>query len=374
MSFDAVTWAKAQRMPFQSAQIRARAKAVLQALAAYVDAEGVGWAAMSVLVIETDLGHERTVYRGLADLKACGLIEETGEKKIYRGKAYPIYRLRLEDGPQNTRERLRAERDACSPLTRVSGEDAAPEISPDMGVSPSPDTGDDLPLTPVSDKQEGITLTSFGKRTTTGAREVAARLSKLEGLAPKPILRFYDQQAALAALQILADEDYDLDLLPGAMERMKAHPDFRTRKHPPQLHDWLRKRAFIGWLEDDAPEAADVADRSDVPGVSPNAASVHDHAAGEADQTTFAEVRRQMEGALTENEFASYIRPAFLGAHGVSLYFVAATGIGRDWIAQRCWRRVCDAWAKADPGRRPLQLVSKLNFEALVQRQSQGAA
>jgi hypothetical protein len=60
-------------------------------------------------MVETEL-KERTVQRGLEDLKASGLILDTGDK-IIRGRNYfPIYLLNLDSGPQNTRERRKADR------------------------------------------------------------------------------------------------------------------------------------------------------------------------------------------------------------------------------------------------------------------------
>jgi chromosomal replication initiator protein len=55
-----------------------------------------------------------------------------------------------------------------------------------------------------------------------------------------------------------------------------------------------------------------------------------------------------------------------------ALHLVALTGHARDWIKARCWRRICNFWAEADAAKRPLSLVSKHEFEALLQRRTEG--
>ncbi|MBI1405693.1 MAG: hypothetical protein GC145_06160 [Caulobacter sp.] len=130
MSDIAVTWAKAQKCP------SARAKSTLVHLAAYCDAEGEGWAAVAVLALEMEVD-ERTVQRGLAALRKEGLIAETGETKAYRGRRVPYYRLALDQGPANTRQRMALERG-------TGDTDVTPRVtvvSPD-GCQPCHPTGD----------------------------------------------------------------------------------------------------------------------------------------------------------------------------------------------------------------------------------------
>lgn len=256
MSFDAVTWAKAQPMPFKTAPARRRAKAVLAAFATYVDARGRGWAAVNILALETEL-EPRTVQRALAELKESGLIEETGDQEAFQGKLYPIYQLPLDRGPQNTRERIRLDREAVGAADELGAKlspQRAKSVTPSQNLSPVGVTemgawGDTM----VSPKQED---NPFGESNAEpSARAAAARLDELERIAPASILRFYDQPLALAALQALIADGVDVEALPAALRRMADHPDFRSRKHPPQLHDWLRKRGFLGWLADDQVDA-----------------------------------------------------------------------------------------------------------------------
>lgn len=249
MSWDASTWAAAQVMPFDSPRKRQRAKAVLKSFGAYADVRGRAWVAMGVLLAETDLGCERTVQRGIADLRACGLLEETEDWEIYKGKRYPIYQLPLDRGPQNTRERLRAW--AGPGVTPVSPQEGAGEVWGDTAVTPRGDTGDGLGVTPVSPKQERETLPSVEKETSARARAAASRLAELEAACPQAMLRFYDQRIALAAVEELLAEGVNVAVLPAALRRMAGHRDFRSRKHPPQLHTWLKARTFLGGLAEE---------------------------------------------------------------------------------------------------------------------------
>lgn len=116
---EATTWAKAQdpmrprdpKNPAAGLKRDPRAKSVLTALSCYANVLGEAWAAVNILTVEASLDSERTCQRGLADLKAAGLIEETGRFETFMGKRFPIYRLPLEKGPANTRERMILERE-----------------------------------------------------------------------------------------------------------------------------------------------------------------------------------------------------------------------------------------------------------------------
>lgn len=359
MSSDAVTWAKAQRCPSP------RGASVLTSLAAYADAEGRAWAAVAILVLETDLGDERTVQRGLADLRKgdpargiAPLLEDTGDKKLWKGKLIPIYRLPMERGPKNMRERLALERGDLG-VTPVSPQAA----TGDAGVTPTGDTGDGLGVTLVS---PDILRDQHNPQVKPqpGARE--AVFDRLVKAMPRRSLRFVDLERAWTAFCEVLDEGGDPEELVSAALAMGVHPDYRSRKHPPQLQDWLGKGAWRGWLPE--PQLA-LAEPEPEPGC-----ALPPGAAPEADQAIWAKVLDQMRLLLTEGEFGAWLRPAFLGVRGEQLVVVALTGMARDWLKGRCWPRLLTAWADAGGAGVPLTLVSKAEFEAGMVRRSEGVA
>lgn len=352
MSFDAVTWAKAQECPTP------RAKSVLVCLAAYADADGCAWAAVSTLLIETSLGHERTVKRGLADLRAIGLLVETGEKKVLFGKLIPIYRFPMERGPANTRQRMEQER-AKSAVTLVSPQ----EISGDTEVTARGDTACDLGVTPMSPKLEQ-NFEGNSKR----EREVGfADLKKVEEAYPRKGLGFTDRDAALVELGKVLAEGVSVDELVGAALAYRHDPILKKRDFGPVgLHRWLSTGRYRGWL----PDAQLPLDGLRAEGPGQGAAVVQAHTAPEADQAVWTKALAQLRMTLSEAEF-SYVRPAFLGRREGALFLVALTGIARDRIRDRSWRRVETAW-RDNGGAGGLTLLSKSEFAALNERQSQG--
>lgn len=242
MSGDAYVWAKAHPCP------SARAKAVLKALAGYADADGRAWAPVSVLLIETDLGSERTVQRGLEELRTAAIIEDTGEKKNHLGKLLPIYRLALEKGPANTRERLLQERRAAEAHAAPEADLGVTLVTPqdargDTGVTPRGDTGDELGVSPVSPKYIQRNLQSNSQ----GAREgLAALLREVEGACDVLVLRVSDPSAALAALASLEAQGVDLSDFPDRARRWCASDTFKRLKVP-RLQDWLTMGQWRGY-------------------------------------------------------------------------------------------------------------------------------
>jgi hypothetical protein len=336
-----------------------RAKAVLICMAAYADADGCAWAAVSTLLIETSLGHERTVKRGLADLRAVGLLEDTGEHKVVFGKLIPIYRFPMERGPANTRQRLEQERERCaSAVTPVSPQDGCG----DADVMPRGDTAAELGVTPVSPKLEQ----NFEDNSKRGREASFADLRKVEEAYPKKGLGFTDRDAALVALQAVFDEGVTLDELIGAALGYRNDPILKKRDFGPVgLHRWLASGRYRGWMPD-----------AQLPLVQPaeaGKAAAHPAAAPAADQATWAKVEARLGSALTEVEF-SYIRHAFLGERSGLLFVVANSGIARDRIRDRSWRRVAAWWSETDPAKRPLTLISKAEFEAGAARETPGVA
>src|SRR4051812_16575067 len=67
---------------------------------------------------------------------------------------------------------------------------------------------------------------------------------------------------------------------------------------------------------------------------------------------------------LGEATFGSWLGQAALRENGGGACLVAATGMARDWIRRHAWRRISELWAQNDPLGRPLDLKSRLEFDA----------
>lgn len=343
MSSDAVTWAKAQKCPSP------RAKAVLICLAAYADAEGCAFAAVSTLVLETEL-EERTVQRGLADLRRgdaerciAPLLEDTGDKRLWKGKLIPIYRFPLERGPQNTRERMDLER--ALGVTPVSPQG----FSGDTDGAPRGDMGDELGVTRVSPPILRDQDNSQGNAQH-GAREAALRpvFDDLVGAISKRVLKFADLGEAWNAFVRLDRAGVDVAMLPDCARRMNVDPDFRSRRYPPTLEVWLDKGQWRAWLPE--PELA-LAE--------PDAPVVH---------PAWERLRAELRLTIDPGQFGSYLAPAtYIEADGRG-YLVALTDIGRRWIADHCWARIAKGLADADVGVEDLRLTCKQEFEAQLRQ------
>lgn len=238
MSDVAVTWAKAQECVDRNGRRDRNAKDVLKTMAAWADANGEVWAAVPVLALECEVS-ERTVQRGLRALKGMGLLIETGDRKVYMGRVYPIYRMPLETGHASTVRRLKAERQAAWGDTGVTptGAPGVTRVSPqdDTGVTPRGDTG----------------VTQIGKEITQGLKpssSVRARKAACEAwaskaperVAPRPVDR-----AWLSALERsgLSDEQ----LLAAVIGAVARDPDF-ARGKAMNLDRWLDEDRYEAWL------------------------------------------------------------------------------------------------------------------------------
>lgn len=362
MSYEAGVWAAAQVMPFKTARQRARAKAVLKCLGQYAGVDWHSWVTMKVFIVETDLGHERTVQRGIADLLAIGIIEKIeGEYEVYYGRCYPKYLLRKDWGPKNTSERLALEREREGGEADVEAYDdaelGATELSPQEPRGDSPaargDTTVVLGVTAVSPKlEENLEDNSQS------AREAAARrISEVEQACPRSMLRFYDRPDALKWLVAAVGAGVTVEDLVAALGRLGRHPSFKTRNHPPQLQTWLRQQGWIGWLTDEASE------QTALP--LPTTTTASD---GPPQDPAWTAALSRLRVELPEVKFVNVQRSALLEVDGQT-FVVAPTGWARDQIRDGCWRKVQSAWTDNDPQRRPIELISKLDFEALSQRQ-----
>jgi len=81
--------------------------------------------------------------------------------------------------------------------------------------------------------------------------------------------------------------------------------------------------------------------------------------------TIWAKVTQALRAELGEDTFGSWLAQACLRTDATGeLCLVTPTGIARDWIRRYALRRIDELWSASDPAHRPLQLKSRLEFEA----------
>lgn len=289
MSDIAVTWAKAQTILDLKGEKDRNAKDVLVYLASYADAHGEAWAAVSILAFEMNVD-DRTVRRGLAALRCKpedvdGLIEETGRSKLFEGKLYPLYRLRLDRGPANTREALRAAREAAraepSPdtgvrgsaepgVTPASGEDDGGEASRDTGVRSTPDTGVTQigklkgNYTQEASPPEGAQARAGGEGSGSGLGFWPA-WNRIGEIMPRPMRVATKWKLAKSAWSKVARK-VGHERLVAAMAAFAADPAVAKRDILPGLDVWLRDETFLGYLPNgEAATAARLAEAAPAP-------------------------------------------------------------------------------------------------------------
>jgi hypothetical protein len=153
MSADAKAWAEAQAQDCP----RGAAAHVLQLVASFVDARGIGWAAVTELSRRANVS-ERQVQRCLRQLVEAGLLINTGRFTKQYGQNYPLYRIPIERGFATLAARREVER-----LQKAAGKAAG---GGDMGVTTSAGGGDmgvtgggDMGVTPGGDM--GVTQASL---------------------------------------------------------------------------------------------------------------------------------------------------------------------------------------------------------------------
>lgn len=249
-----MTWAKAQTCSSASGRPDRNAKQVLVHLASYADAAGEAWVLVSILALEMDVD-ERTVQRGKRALIRAGLLIETGQTRVHRGRVVPIYRLPLETGHASTLRRLNAEREAA-----LSRGDAT--VTPNEGAGRHPCHPTlDAPVTPLGDTR----VTQIGNRITqdkplsaggrardadgvagpgwTEAFEVS--LAAWAAKAPERASRTRSWPAWVAALE-RADVS-EGDLARAVLAAVARDPDF-GRGRAMNLDRWLTEGRFESWL------------------------------------------------------------------------------------------------------------------------------
>lgn len=324
-------------------QLDRTAKYTLKELASYADADCCAWAKVATLAYGVNCS-ERTLQYQLRALQEAGLIRDTGRTHRLEGstRSVPIYQLAPDaDGLGRAGPMGAVSAPILGDGCKTGGGMGA------IGLHPQETIGD----------QELADASSPGA----SAREIAFR--DLVDASPKPVLKFADLAAAFAAFCVLADQGVEVGRLAECARRMGEDPAFRSRRFPDPLEAWLSKGQFLGWW----PSA-----RADEAVPQPSFAAADANAAPAADQAVWREVDAKACAGMGEGDYGSYIRRCFLGLAGSELYVVAWSGVARDWIAGRCWKRLTGWWAEADPAGRPLKLVSKNEFAALAQRQGEG--
>jgi chromosomal replication initiator protein len=79
----------------------------------------------------------------------------------------------------------------------------------------------------------------------------------------------------------------------------------------------------------------------------------------------WAKVAAALRSELGEGPFNSYVAPSGVrqGFSG-SLCLVTPTAYARDWVRRNALRRMAELWAQYDPARRPLDVKSRVEYEA----------
>jgi len=246
---DLLKWANDQQ------QLDMRTKAILKELASFAGEDCCAWSQVATLAWAANCV-DRTVQRCLNELLAARLIEKTDRSHRLEGttRSVPIYRI----GPDvDWSGEASAMGDKMSPIDGGMGDiQASPMDGSGDGVWVTSEVGmGDIGCHPhrVQGVHRFASLTP-GER----ARDLVEVYRQIEAAAPAAILRFNDADAALNALGRAVEEGVEVERLTAVLTWMAGHADFKSRKHPPQLHTWLAKRQYVGWLRDlDAAEAGD---------------------------------------------------------------------------------------------------------------------
>lgn len=326
-------------------QLDPRSKFILHKLALYADADCRSWAKVEVLATGTN-SSIRTVQGVLKRFRQTGLIRDTSdEHTLNPGSRYPrkVPIFQMAPGIEG-----------IDPQAKSSGAEIAPE--PALGCK-SEHAGAQL----VAPRNEHKGTYSPSDEGETHAPERDARFIRLEQAYPKRGLGFTNRGRAWAVFSRLSDEGLDVELLIQAAAAFAA--DRAGKRTEQGLEYWLDDRKYRGWWPE--PQLA-------FEDAKPTTAQAHPNAAPAEDQAIWQQVRDRLAAGMTEGEFGTWVKPAFLGRRGDRLFVVSLTAMARDWIKGRCWRRVEAAWAECDGGRRGLLLVAKSEFEAGFARQTEG--
>jgi len=333
------TWQKADLYKWANdqQQLDMRSKALLKEMVGLAQADGSVWFLVPDMAYACNCV-DRTIQLILRKLQAALLIELTDETHRLKNstRSVPVYRL-LPEGFFGA-----SMGEILSPIepARVKSEASMGET----GFHPQGQQG----------HQERADALSAG------ARERDALFDAIVMAADPALLLFADLEAARASLDGLAEQGLPVDRLPQVLRFMAADPEFRSRKHPPQLHTWLARGMWRGWLA-----KLDAAAGPAEPEAGPAAICSADDGATAAWIGAMAEMQTKM-GATS---FGSWLARAALGQVGETFYVVAWTSVAREWLAQHRWADLQAAWARRDG--RPLELVDRRQFEALKRRQGE---
>lgn len=331
------------------------AKALLMYLADNAN-EQTAWPSKRKLALDV-MCSEKTIMRLLADLVEARLLIRLDVEDKHTGRTRTCgYYFPIQGRPPGADEIAAFELEVGGRVTRVSpweGDTGVPLVG-DMGV-----TGRGTTVSPLN---EPPLEPSGPEGPSPGGREREALVRELEEATPPRVLAVSDQVAYREAVDVLAERGVDLAELPGCMRRMAVDPLFLGKKIPDPLERWLLQGKYRGY-----PAVV----RADQAVPEPAADATEPHAAADADRVIWRVVETRACEALTEKTYGSWIRPARLCVARGELFVVALTGTARDWIAGNCWRRIEGWWSAADAAKRPLKLVSRLEFEALL-RQTEG--
>lgn len=332
------TWQKADLYKWANdqQQLDMRAKALLKEMVGLAASDGTVWFLVADMAYACNCV-DRTIQLILRKLAGEGLIELTDDRHRLKEstRSVPIYRLLPDGAPAGSMGEIMGENLSPMDGAWVKSEAGMGET----GFHPQGQQG----------QQERADALS------TGASGRDALFEGMVGATAPSMLLFADLEAARSAVDGLAEMGAPVERLAEALAFMAADPTFRSREHPPQLHTWLAKGMWRGWLGKlDAARAA----------AAPAAAEA---AEPQGDGRIVALIAA---AGVTPAQVGTYLRPATLHDRGAVAYLVAFTGVARDWIVANCWRRIEETWSDIGRGAE-LRLVTKLEFAALMRQQGE---
>lgn len=320
MSDIARAWAAAQDTPNRNAH------EVLKELAQWADADGETWVLVGV-VARANRCTDRTVQRGLADLKRCGLLIDTGEKRVRGGRQVPVYQLPLETGYANLMLRMRAETRAAEAVddagenppmgdSGVTHDDASgvTVVSP-HGCQPCHPTGDSGVTQIGNIITQGLTPFA-GVRASEAAGGVDEhRETAKAAWGRKAPARMIPALVDAAWTGALASSGWTPARLGAAVTACVARdPDF-ARGKAPGLHLWLERRQYEAWDTSLEASASAAVGSARARWVGP------DH------------VRQAVAAVMSDEQISSYLDPA--GWDADRSVVLARTGYALDQLAAR---------------------------------------
>lgn len=188
----------------------------------------------------------KTVALAAQELEAAGYLRiERGRGRGKSNRYFPVFEAadasvdqagaEPEDGPEKG--------DARPPFEGAEKGDPHPPFSAEKG-----DVG------PIKGGCTSPLLRKESSKTLSAMRAREASFDRMVEACPARMLEFVDLPAASDAFEAICDGGEDPDAFGPALQRFAASEGYQTRKHPPQLHDWLRKGMWRVWLRGDGAE------------------------------------------------------------------------------------------------------------------------